>query len=168
MEVSGQLHTPVALPQWNSPWYPLNRKLDGPHSWSWPSWEKTKIPCFCQDLNLRSPGSQPCHFTNCTTKATNGKKINRNINKWWPHWQTATELSRQIPVVCIVFRYSWWWKADLSKTSVAYQGGGAQNPPKIPKDLQNCAKLNQLWKLLKLLNLGRQHTKMFGKKAAKF
>ena len=45
--------------------------------------EKTKIPCFCHDLNLRSPSPQPCHYTNCTTKAPNRKKINKNINKWW-------------------------------------------------------------------------------------
>jgi len=27
MEVSGQLHTPAALPQGNSSWYPLDRRL---------------------------------------------------------------------------------------------------------------------------------------------
>jgi hypothetical protein len=30
--VSGQLHAPAALPQGKSPWYPLDRKLGGPHS----------------------------------------------------------------------------------------------------------------------------------------
>jgi hypothetical protein len=34
MEVSGQLHAPVALPQDRSPWYPLARRLGGPQSWS--------------------------------------------------------------------------------------------------------------------------------------
>jgi len=34
MEVSGQLHAPVALPQGKSPWYPLDRGLGGPQSWS--------------------------------------------------------------------------------------------------------------------------------------
>jgi hypothetical protein len=32
MEVSGQLHTPAALPQGKSPWYPLDRRLGGPQS----------------------------------------------------------------------------------------------------------------------------------------
>jgi hypothetical protein len=32
MEVSGQPHTPVALPQERSPWYPLDRRLGGPQS----------------------------------------------------------------------------------------------------------------------------------------
>jgi len=33
MEVSGQLHDPATFPQGKSPWYPLDRKLDGPQSW---------------------------------------------------------------------------------------------------------------------------------------
>jgi hypothetical protein len=32
MEVSGQLHDPDALPQGESPWYPLDRRLGGPQS----------------------------------------------------------------------------------------------------------------------------------------
>ena len=52
------------------------------------------------------------------------------------------------------------------------QGGfGCSNPlPEIPKALQkivpNSTRLRKLLK--KLLNLGRQHTKMFGEKAEKF
>ena len=39
-------------------------------------------------------------------------------------------------------------------------------PPEIPKALQNRAKLNPIVKTVKkLLNLGRQHHKMFGKMA---
>jgi hypothetical protein len=34
MEVSGQLHAPAVLPQGNSPWYPLDRRLFGTQSWS--------------------------------------------------------------------------------------------------------------------------------------
>jgi hypothetical protein len=37
MEVSGQLHAPASLPlptQGKSPWYPLDRRLGGPQSWS--------------------------------------------------------------------------------------------------------------------------------------
>ena len=49
---------------------------------------------------------------------------------------------------------------------------GVQTPPppqEIPKALQNSAKLNPIVKTVKkLLNLGRQHPKMFGKKAVKF
>jgi len=42
-------------------------------------------------------------------------------------------------------------------------------PPEIPKALQNRAKLNPILKTVKkLLNLGSQHPKMFGKKAVKF
>jgi hypothetical protein len=32
MEVSSQLHTPAALPQGKSPWYPLDRRLGVPQS----------------------------------------------------------------------------------------------------------------------------------------
>jgi hypothetical protein len=32
--VSGQLHSPAALPQGKSPLYPLDRRLGGPQSWS--------------------------------------------------------------------------------------------------------------------------------------
>ena len=50
------------------------------------------------------------------------------------------------------------------------EGGGCSNPPpEIPNALQNRAKLNPIVKTVKkLLNLGCQHTKMFGKKAVKF
>jgi hypothetical protein len=34
MKVSGQLHTPAALPQEESHWYPLDRRLGGPQSCS--------------------------------------------------------------------------------------------------------------------------------------
>ena len=50
-----------------------------------------------------------------------------------------------------------------------YWGGGIPPPPQIPEALQNRAKLNPIVKTVKkLLNLGRQHFKMFGKKAVKF
>jgi hypothetical protein len=32
MEVSGHIHTPAAIPQGKSPWYPLDRRLGGPQS----------------------------------------------------------------------------------------------------------------------------------------
>jgi len=32
MEVSGQLHSSVALPPGKEPWYPLDRRLGGPQS----------------------------------------------------------------------------------------------------------------------------------------
>jgi hypothetical protein len=34
LEVSGQLHAVAVLPPWKEPWYPLNRRLCGPHSQS--------------------------------------------------------------------------------------------------------------------------------------
>ena len=56
---------------------------------------------------------------------------------------------------------------------VAYREGGLRgstpSPPEIPKALQNRAKLNPIVKTVKnLLSLGRQHPKMFGKRAVKF
>jgi len=55
------------------------------------------------------------------------------------------------------------WRTDGSL-------GGFNPPlPEIPKAPQNRAKLNPIVKTVKkLLNLGRQHPKMFGKKAVKF
>jgi len=47
-------------------------------------------------------------------------------------------------------------------------GGIQPPPPEIPKALQNRAKLNPIVKIVKnLLNLGRQHPNMFGKKGSK-
>jgi hypothetical protein len=34
MAVSGQLHAPAALPLGKEPWYPLHKRLGGPHIWS--------------------------------------------------------------------------------------------------------------------------------------
>ena len=58
-------------------------------------------------------------------------------------------------------------------STVAYRGGGFRGfntpTPEIPKALQNRTKLNLIVKTVKkLLNLGRQHTKMFRKMAVKF
>jgi len=52
------------------------------------------------------------------------------------------------------------------------RGGGVGEfnppPPEIPKALQNRAELNPIVKTVKKwLNLGRQHPRMFGKKAVK-
>ena len=43
MEMSGQAHILVTLPQGKSPKYALNRRMCGPHSWS---------ECFAQEINL--------------------------------------------------------------------------------------------------------------------
>jgi hypothetical protein len=32
MDVSSQFHAPAALPSRKEPWYPLDRRLGGPHS----------------------------------------------------------------------------------------------------------------------------------------
>ena len=66
---------------------------------------------------------------------------------------------------------SWFLLQNILRL-VAYPGGFRmfKPPTEIPKALQKIV-LNstRLWKLLKkLLNLGRQHTKVFGKKAIKF
>jgi hypothetical protein len=50
MLVSGQLHAPAALPQGKSPWYPLERRLDGPQSRFRDGGEE-KIPSPCRDSN---------------------------------------------------------------------------------------------------------------------
>ena len=55
-------------------------------------------------------------------------------------------------------------------SGVPRRGVWGFKPPQIPKALQNRAKLNPIVKTVKkkLLNLGRQHHKMFGKRAVKF
>ena len=64
-----------------------------------------------------------------------------------------------------------WYRVS----AVAYRGGGVwsvQTPPPRNSEgpTKNRAKLNPIVKTVKkkLLNLGYQHTKMFGKKAVKF
>jgi hypothetical protein len=44
MEVNGQLHAADALHLGNNPWYPLNRRLHGPQSWSGRCEEKNLLP----------------------------------------------------------------------------------------------------------------------------
>jgi len=45
MEMSGQLHAPVALPLWQETWYPSDRRVGGHQSnkekkfHHWPCWE---------------------------------------------------------------------------------------------------------------------------------
>jgi hypothetical protein len=43
MEVSGQLHTPVALPSGESPRYSLGRRLDGAPEPFWALWRRDII-----------------------------------------------------------------------------------------------------------------------------
>jgi hypothetical protein len=70
MEVSGQLHTPAALPQGKSPWYPLDRRLDGPQSQSGHSVEDN-IFSPCQESNPNHLIVQPIvsHYTVWTNPA---------------------------------------------------------------------------------------------------
>jgi hypothetical protein len=56
MEVSGQLHTPSALPQGKNPWYPLYRRLGGPQSRSGRGGEEKN---FQPLLELEPPIIQP-------------------------------------------------------------------------------------------------------------
>jgi hypothetical protein len=56
MEVNGQLHAPVALPQGKNPSYPLDKKLGGPQSPSGLGGEEKN----CQPLpGLETPIIQP-------------------------------------------------------------------------------------------------------------
>jgi hypothetical protein len=59
MEVSGQLQAPAALPLGKNPWYPLDRRLDGPQSRSGRGGEEKKIPSPRWELNPRTPIVQP-------------------------------------------------------------------------------------------------------------
>jgi hypothetical protein len=54
MEVSGEVHVPVALPPEKEARYPLDRRLDGPQSRSGRSKEKNLV----RDEN-RTPAVQP-------------------------------------------------------------------------------------------------------------
>ena len=59
---------------------------------------------------------------------------------------------------------------DAPLASGVPRGGGlgVKPPPEIPKALQKIVPNNPTVKTVKnLLNLGRQHTKMFGKKGSK-
>jgi hypothetical protein len=58
MGVSGQLHAPVALFQWNETPAPLNIKLCGPHSESGCVYE-VQYSCFSQILNTELPDCSP-------------------------------------------------------------------------------------------------------------
>jgi hypothetical protein len=53
MEVSGQLHAPVALPQGKIPWYPLNRRIVGSKA-VLDAVVKKKIPSPLWKLNPRT------------------------------------------------------------------------------------------------------------------
>jgi hypothetical protein len=53
MEVSGQLHIPVTLPQEKKPQYPLSKRLGDPQSLSGSGGEEN--PCPCRESNSGSP-----------------------------------------------------------------------------------------------------------------
>jgi len=60
--------------------------------------------------------------------------------RWWNNW-----------IICTVANKSEIFQFKKSFSTVAYQGGGGcSNPPEIRKALQNRAKLNAIWKLLKI------------------
>jgi hypothetical protein len=52
MAVSGQLHSPAALPQGKSPWYPLDRRLGGHQRAIWTRWWREK---FLAPTGTRTP-----------------------------------------------------------------------------------------------------------------
>jgi hypothetical protein len=56
MEVSGQLHAPATLPPGKNPCCPLDRRLEGPQSWSGRGGEeKNSHHCPCQELKPCGP-----------------------------------------------------------------------------------------------------------------
>jgi hypothetical protein len=56
MEMSGQLHNPVALPLREKPRYPLDKRLDGPQSWTGHSdKEKKSHHCPYREFNMSCP-----------------------------------------------------------------------------------------------------------------
>jgi hypothetical protein len=63
MEVSGQLHALAALPVRKNLWYPLNRRLGGPHSQSG-HFEEEKNFLPYQESNPGSSSQQTSHYTN--------------------------------------------------------------------------------------------------------
>jgi hypothetical protein len=70
LEVSGQLHARVLYSWGKSPWYPLDRRLGGPHSWS--GWHReVKILTPIGTWNSDSLVVQPVasRYTNCAIPA---------------------------------------------------------------------------------------------------
>jgi hypothetical protein len=76
MEVSGQLHAPVALPQGKSPWYPLDRRLGGPQSRSGRGGlEKNSQPP--QGIEPQNPAAQ--RYTEWAVTALVKVKVNSKV-----------------------------------------------------------------------------------------
>jgi len=77
MKVSGQLHTPAALPQGKSPWYPLDRRLGGPRT-GLDVVVRRKIPSPYTDTNPDHPACSPAHNypKMWILRVTNGFHIN--------------------------------------------------------------------------------------------
>jgi hypothetical protein len=65
MEVSGQVHAPIALPPTREPRYPLDRRLGGPHSRS-----DEEKDLLCWDACSCRPARKPSQYTDKATPAT--------------------------------------------------------------------------------------------------
>jgi hypothetical protein len=81
MEERGHLHEPAALPsdtQEKSPWYPLDRRLDGPQNWSGRGGEENSQP----QPGLEPPIIQPVaqHYTTELSPPNNNNNHNNNNN----------------------------------------------------------------------------------------
>lgn len=63
MKVRCQFHSPAISPQGRIPWYALDRRLSGFHSFL-NAVEKRKTSCTCQDSNLDSLDILPASFCN--------------------------------------------------------------------------------------------------------
>jgi hypothetical protein len=61
MKVSGQIHTPPLYPQGKSPWYPLDRRLDGPQSRSGRGGveKNSQLPPGIEPYNPDRPAHRP-------------------------------------------------------------------------------------------------------------
>jgi hypothetical protein len=92
LEVSGQVHTPVTLPQGKGPWCPLDTRLGGPQSQSrqhgehsWPYWDSNSNPSIIQPVASHYTNyAIQSHFNNISYKINLSlkNKMNRKKQRW--------------------------------------------------------------------------------------
>jgi hypothetical protein len=107
MEVGGQHHASLTLPQGRTPLTIKTGGCIGPRA-SLDDLEKRKISCLCQDSNPKSSSPYPSHYTNCATTVSGLIKLNVLITKAYHccHIQKrilpSIFLSRLTPIVDIM------------------------------------------------------------------
>jgi hypothetical protein len=94
MEVSGQLHALAALPQGKSPWYPLDRRMDGPQSQSkhsveerisQPHWDSNPDHLIAQPIaSVYTDWSTPALFKTRVAPKENSSKCYLNAKRYGP------------------------------------------------------------------------------------